>query len=84
MAKRSTSMALPAPRSATERASRHTSGVSTTIGDTTESTGLRAPSKDPAEPTSTTNASDSRPAERNGTFTRTPGTTASASSGGIA
>ena len=77
------SLAEPAARSAALRARAHTSGARTGIGETTESNSLSTPLYSPASATSMRKPSATRPAERSGTFTRTPGTAASASSGGI-
>gem|GEM_PF-4620057 len=81
IASRSTSFADPAARSATARASRHTSGRSTGTVETTAATSLSGPGKSASAASSTTYAVASRFALRSGTDTRMPGATPSSESG---
>nr|WP_306232434.1 DUF222 domain-containing protein [Agrococcus sp. REN33] len=74
IATRSTSAALPAARSATARASAHTSGCSTGTDEMTCPTSATSPSQARASVTSTTKPVAIR-SPRRGTRTRTPGAT---------
>jgi hypothetical protein len=82
-ASRTTSLALPAARSASRRASAQTSGASTRAGETTVSSSLSVPAKAPVPVTSTMNPSATRPTDRSGTRTRTPVTASAAIDAGM-
>lgn len=83
-ASRSTSLTEPAARSATRRARVNSRSGRTGMGDTTLSIDERGRSLPSSATTSTTKASIIRPADRSGTFTRTPGVTSETSGCGMA